>query len=55
MGDYIKTFIRVRPAIATDSGPNCLLIKNDKTVQLKNDNEAPKSVDRVFSDMDVLI
>ena len=52
MGDYIKTFIRVRPAIATDSGPNCLLIKNDKTVQLKNDNEAPKSVDRVFSDMD---
>lgn len=52
MAEYIKTYIRVRPSVATDPpGGGCLSVKGENQIEVKRDGEKPKTVDKVFNDM----
>lgn len=53
MADYLKTFLRIRPAVSTDppGSGGTLVVKGENQIEVKRDGEKPKTLDKVFNDM----
>ena len=51
MSQYIKSFVRVRGNLPTETGGSCLSIKGANQIECKKPQEPVRTVDKVFNDL----